>query len=577
MKSRNLMRANYKKCAKMKRIDSYILALLTLLLASCMQDAGVECPQEQDGKTYTAQLSVAVPTWTEETRAGVSSGDIGIAAGSMQLLCFDQNGYYLGMGTQTTIKPNGSYKGSMTAKVPTGTCRIHFIANANLTDNAAWLGMYENTLIASLTADVGDNMVYWGYKKCDDSATMQAFLEGNNTVYLIRNQAKVTVNNTSGEISKVQLAVANDYDKGTLAPFDATNLASPFSYDQADGAAVVTVPASAAVRTAPTDVNADAEQYLFETNNTQALPVKVILKVTYTDGSVCYHQIMLIDDKYSLYKIRRNHNYQINIKRLDKSLGYSTFAKALDGSPSNNQYISVDEIVPSVSDADSRTLTVKVPTASSTSEYEEGTVMICQTVGTQTVKFTYTGDAAMTADDFTVAWAENNISQDSQLTLAYSNGEGTITFPVNSVSSAWQQGKITLQDTKHGLMRNIKVYVVKSLDLNATVSSFGTTKGSKGKISFTIPDAFPSELLPVEVKIATNALNTSSGDPLGVVVESTSDIGQSWNFWYLYTATTTGTHTINMVTVRTNNKNTSDTVYLKADYFTTTGLTISYN
>jgi hypothetical protein len=107
-------------------------------------------------------------------------------------------------------------------------------------------------------------------------------------------------------------------------------------------------------------------------------------------------------------------------------------------------------------------------------------------------------------------------------------------------------------------------------------SGVGTSAGQTVTLTFTIPDNYPTALMPLKVMFATNDLNATTGNQLGVSVESTSDIGQSWNFWYTFWATTKGTHTLKFETVRANTAGSTGTLYIRAADFETKELTFTY-
>lgn len=685
----------------MTRFYNYIYVLLALLLTACSEDL-IDRTATDDGTEINVKLNVDIPTWKDvATRA--ASADNGIQ--NIQMLCFDKDGFYLGL-SDATITKTSDYKGTLTAKVPSTTCRIHFIANANLSDNASWIGMFENTLITSLIANEGDEMVYWGYRKEDTAADMKTFLEGNNTVYMLRNMTKVSVvnntaNNSEGDIEDVKLLVFNDADKGTLAPFDLTNSTNPYIYDTTDGAEKATVPSDAGKRQPSIESNdifndASDQQYIFESTNSALQPVCVILKVTYNSGGkVKYHKIHLLNANHEFYDIRRNHNYQITIEKLDPDLGSDSFKEALSANPSNNQFINVDDIVPSISNG-KYTLTIVGKTS-----------VVYNEAGDKEVEFTYSGDTDMTADNFEVVWLSTEGMTAPALTLEY-NGDtdkGKIKFNIAHVSDNMQKGTLFLLDKKHGLSRRVKIYAINPFEFNAELVKTGenvatysltckeqvvctdrltktisfiysgddnmttddftiewetnptygywnsdyvfgkypyisksrdqfyisiyanitssqnsnnpytgtlkitdtkhgitktitvyatssknysdgeeitTTKtiiiSNKYNLTFTVPDNYPEDLLPIEVKIATNTItptSTTDEDKLGVVVESTKNINntsvvadqwnEDWDFWYVKKNVEVGTHTIEWNLI--DGKETGGNVYLKADYF----------
>jgi len=545
----------------------FLPCVVAAALASCTPK---ESPLPlQEGAAV--ELNFSIPVWSGAltTRAGVVSSDSGISdPDKLHILCFDAEGFYLGMGENVSLSPTDNFNGKVSAKVPNGTCRVHILAGADIADRAEWMGMFENSLIASLYSKVGDDMVYWGYAKKSTPEEMAEFLVSGSTVSLLRNVAKVSVrvnSESDNNIESISLTVCNDVDKGTMAPLDRTNLSNPFQYTTAEGSPVVTIPSDAAVRETPTDVGSDSEQFFFESPNSYSQPLRVMFRVVYKDGNVKYHKIHLIDNMYAFLPIKRNHHYIINVNFLDKALGFDSFSSALSGAPSNNVYINIDDVVTSVSDTYNHSMAI-----------DNGTSVIYTSTGSKSIAFTYSGDGDMSADDFEVSWIENDgISPVEEIEVTYSNGSGTVTFPINEISQNLQSGKISLLDTKHGLRRSVKVYATTPFEFGASLSKVGTSAGSTAKVSFSIPEDYPSELLPVEIKIATNELNASVPN-LGVTVESTSDISQNWNFWYVYSAATVGEHSITMKTVRSNSAGNGGKLYLKANNFATSSLQITY-
>lgn len=461
----------------MKHFKTYILLLSAVMLASCSQDV-LDRFAHQDGDKMSVSVNITVPTWSDvdtETRAGVASADIGIAAGSMQLLCFDKNGYYLGMGEEVTTTPTTTLTGGIKATVPASTSRVHFIANANLTEQDSWIGMYENTLISSLTATAGDAMVYWGYVKKDTPAAMKTFLEtGTNTVYMLRDVAKVSVINNSSKVSSVSLVVSNDADCGTLAPFDGTNLSAPFEYTQDEGAVNPFIPAGAGQRAA-TDVGSDTEQFIFESKNNASQQVFAILKIVYTSGTTRYHKIQITDENEKYYDIKRNHNYEIAVSDHSETKGYDTFDGALNGTPSNDYYITLTDKIPSIS-VNNYTLTINGETTSGYEEEGETSIIYHET-GLKTINFSTAGDADITASDFYVSWVASpadGLTETGEVQLTYTNtngtGEGTITFPIYNVDDKLRKGTLVLTDTKHRIRRNINIYSTNPFEFNGVLT-----------------------------------------------------------------------------------------------------------
>ena len=123
------------------------------------------------------------------------------------------------------------------------------------------------------------------------------------------------------------------------------------------------------------------------------------------------------------------------------------------------------------------------------------------------------------------------------------------------------------------MSRTIHLYSITQFNFNATFKSsderanqLGKAEGSTGTLTVTVPDDYPTELLPVEFKIASNDINPLN---LGVEVSSTSDVdgGKNWNCWFVYKAHIKQSHGITIKNVRTVTAGNTGNFYVKAAYF----------
>lgn len=572
----------------MKKIKTYIgimAALLTMLTAcsDSMVDNGV--PSKNETGTYQAHFTISVPNYSKVESRVANFATEGITnANDMKLLCFDKDGYFLGLAKNLTIesvatneiKPDGgSDKKNISATIPTGTARIHIMANAtaentvttgdqaiDFSKSAEWIGRHENNLMTSFdnrnNNQQHDKMVYWGYVKKNTSEEMTEFLTKdvveNNVIHLLRNRAKIEVNwdGNESKITNIRYALGNVMKHGTVAPFnrDKEKLTFPETNMLTDAAAWKAECTYITPSLDPTRWPSEGEtfsvgdeemwpntnnlpmQYTFEQENSLEKPLKVIMEVTYEDGVTKWFQVLLQNEGVQM-PVKRNHLYRINIKRLGKNLGYANSSMAYDGTPANNPWITVEDIIQEISDG---TYTMNIVNGT----YQ----MLTQESANseQTIDFEYKGEASQTAANFDVSWTENKDFtklEGGKLpvpTVQYdaATGKGTITYKIGEISAGeCKTATIKLVDKKHGLTRNIHLYSISNVDFKFEFAkTMGKGKDSEAKLNFTIPSYYPKELLPIEIEIASNDVNPIGSD---VKVASTSDVdgGGNWNCWFV--------------------------------------------
>lgn len=611
----------------MKKIKTYIgimAALLTMLTActDSMVDNGV--PSKNETGTYQAHFTISVPNYSKVESRVANFATEGIAsADDMKLLCFDKDGYFLGLAQGLTIqtvatneiKPDGgSDKKNISATIPTGTARIHIMANAtaentvttgdqaiDFSKSAEWIGRHENNLMTSFdnrnNNQQHDKMVYWGYVKKNTSEEMTEFLTKdvveNNVIHLLRNRAKIEVNwdGNESKITNIRYALGNVMKHGTVAPFnrDKEKLTFPETNMLTDAAAWKAECTYITPSLDPTRWPSEGEtfsvgddemwtntnnlpmQYTFEQENSLEKPLKVIMEVTYEGGVTKWFQVLLQNEGVQM-PIKRNHLYRINIKKLGKNLGYANCTQAYEGTPANNPWITVDDIIQEISDG---TYTMNIVNGT----YQ----MLTQESANseQTIDFEYKGEASQTAADFNVSWSENKDFtklEGGKLpvpTVQYdaTTGKGTITYKIGDISAGeCKTATIKLVDKKHGLTRNIHLYSISNVDFKFEFAkTMGKGKDSEAKLNFTIPSYYPKELLPIEIEIASNDVNPIGSD---VKVASTSDVdkGGNWNCWFVTKyeepSVIGTTQTITMKNVREVSSSTNTgTFYIKAKHY----------
>lgn len=570
----------------MKKIKTYIgimAALLTMLTAcsDSMVDNGV--PSKNETGTYQAHFTISVPNYSKVESRVANFATEGIAnANDMKLLCFDKDGYFLGLarnldiesvGTNDIKADGGSDKKNISATIPTGTARIHIMANAtegntvttgnqpiDFSKSAEWIGRHENNLMTSFdnrnNNQQHDKMVYWGYVKKNTPEEMTEFLTKNvvvnNVIHLLRNRAKIEVEWEDSNIKNIRYALGNVMKHGTVAPFnrEQSKLTFPETNMLTNAAEWKAECTYITPSLDPTRWPSEGEtfsvgneemwpntnnlpmQYTFEQENSLEKPLKVIMEVTYKDGVTKWFQVLLQNEGVQM-PVKRNHLYRINIKRLGKNLGYANCTQAYDGTPANNPWITVDDIIQEISDG---TYTMNIVNGTYQMLTQESAN------NTQVINFEYTGDATQTAANFDVSWTENKDFtklEGGKLpvpTVQYNatTGKGTITYKIGDISAGeCKTATIKLVDKKHGLTRNIHLYSISNVDFNFP-SSIAMEKlvNSEYQLKFTIPSYYPKELLPIEIEIASNDVNPIGSD---VKVASTSEVdgGAGWNCWFV--------------------------------------------
>lgn len=569
----------------MKKIKTYIgimAALLTMLTAcsDSMVDNGV--PSKNETGTYQAHFTISVPNYSKVESRVANFATEGIAgAADMQLLCFDKDGYFLGLARNLTIESvpptndikedGGSDQKNISATIPTGTARIHIMANAtaentvttgnqsiDFNKSAEWIGRHENNLMTSFdnknNNQQHDKMVYWGYVTKKTPEEMTEFLTkdvvANNVIHLLRNRAKIEVKWEDTNIENIRYALGNVMQHGTVAPFNREKLTFPETNMLNNAAAWKAECTYITPSLDPTRWPSEGEkfsvenkemwpntkdlpmQYTFEQENSLEKPLKVIMEVTYKGGETKWFQVLL-QNKGVQIPVKRNHLYRINIKRLGKNLGYSSAELAYNGTPANNPWITVDDIIQEISDGP-HTMNIVNGTYQMLTQESANSE--------QVIDFEYTGEAGQTAADFDVSWTENkNFTklEDGKLpvpTVQYdaATGKGTIKYKIGDISAGeCKTATIMLVDKKYGLTRNIHLYSISNVDFKfPTEITMGKKVTSEAQLTFTIPSYYPTELLPIEIEIASNDVNPIGSD---VKVASTEKVdgGAGWNCWFV--------------------------------------------
>ena len=570
----------------MKKLKLYIgmlVGLLATMLTACTSDLSEETVPSNSKGEMTLSFKVSTPDYKIGTRSEGYNNE-GFGSSDVQIFCFDANGYFLGMGQDLTVEATSKEEigegaantnnKNISVKMPNATARLHIIANANInTAKAAneWIGLHENKLITTFesmaTEDQPLKTKYWGYCKGSTTADMKAKLT-NNVIHLIRDRAKITADwETTTDIQSVEISIGEGMKYATIAAFDRYNLEFPnttaaknWEWNITD----ITLPKSEE-RYKGSAGQMGIVQYCFEDENSSKNPVSCILKVTFKDNTVKWYKVYLQNEEQQFYKVKRNYTYAIHIKKLNQKLGYTGYEDALNGYAANNPWIQVEQIVPKISDG---TYTLEIPNGTN--------VMLNEGAAeSQEIAFNYEGGDLNQADRFDVNWVTNNDLGNKKLTTTYDNGTGKIGFTRGDITDQLKSGEIRILDKVSGMSRIIKIYSITKFDFGFTFPGYmsGRYKDNTGTLTYTIPKNYPSALLPVEIRIASNTINPEDCD---VEVGSTEEIykkfqeGMDWNCWFLKkfdSAAALGVkQTIILKNIRDNSIDDVGSFYVKAKY-----------
>lgn len=497
----------------------------------------------------------------------------GESISTLWLVAFNENGNMISRVLATTndnVSGIEGGSGTFNAEVPSSTRRLHFLANVNM-DNFSDqdnIGRHENEVIAPMVSSSG-NLVYWGLKTFDseDALTNFAANSASDPVILYRNQALVqyAVNPTSGvELEVLGWAALNQYAYGTVAPFDASAIDSdPFHFNLLDGHDfVTTLPEAYNVK--QTDVEsvgqASAQEgdprYLFETLNPEDDQVYLIMQIRKTEGSESttkYYKIMLVDENKNPYEIIRNHKYVVNITNVNESYGVDSFEAAKDATPANNPWITISDEIP------------EVVNGNTTLRIEGETTVIYQEAGNYEIQFYYDG-TQQPAVEFT---SNEGVGSISSVEWNSSTHVGTIHLNITApASNEITTGIIQVKERDGVLSRRIKVLTSEPFEFTPVWvgSEIPLLDGENIAILFNIPDNFPQELLPIDVKFACDLIDAQTDEELKVITEETAyrvpqwteggwvmqEVTKDWNYKYVYSADHVGQHRVDFRTILTN-------------------------
>lgn len=549
------------------------LAMLATTLVGCSDEdtlmtVDMENTQEQNA-TFSVDLNLSIPDPIQVTSR---SGSLEDAIKSITLLCFNNSGKLISTSTYNNLS---GLEGQLTAEITYTTRVIHLIANQAISGLS--LGSSTETAVTNMVAD-NDKMIYWARVEIPSNVQGQANIEkwfsdnfaDDNAIKMLRNRAKVTVENVDGGsyFTVTGIAVVNASDKGSVAPYHAdnkfpTNLSTTFSLEQWSNDKYIHVPNGANVigKTASDDVEAGNLLYPYESENASTAPVSIIFKgYNNNDESQTekYWRVVIPNDEDGTpRKVRRNHHYKVVVT--GHLLGGSTtFGEALTASPANDAILNISDELTAVTDGKFSLTVDKTSYVFAVGQKEE------MTFGFDVEH--QDGDTFIDPNKLSVTWLKNGqVVSDVEIKDTKKDGNlvklnGTVTVSLEG----WTAGKEEVILIKYGekLQRKVKIAIIpiqQFENVNYTYYEEGdvnNVNGAIAKLNFTIPKTYPNEMYPFNVLISTNDFNLkrTDGEVLSIIfpddngyIKSEGEGIVDMGYKYVYIVTESGEHSIDLI------------------------------
>lgn len=525
-------------------IYSVISVLLGTLLffASCSRVNDVQVDSKIGDQNVEVHFAVDIPEYNVVSTRG--NGDVS----NLSILVFDEQGIFItrAVATLTNQTETG---GHFSATLPASNRKriLHFIANY-----ADW-GTFDGNAVGSNEAGAvalmsTDRVTFWARMELIGGINENSF--SAQTVSLLRNQAKVSVQCSLSDFNIEGYTIHQAPSKGTVAPFSRKTK----KFDTGS----ITEPLDMVLVPANSSNFSNAPKLIFERRNANAEHVTtVILKATYGGQGPYFYKIDLVNEQKDRYNIERNYHYAVTINKVMKK-GYDTLEAALAGASHNN--VALDPV------------TEKYPIISNgTSKIAVERTLFILTTPNQGVTTWAKYYPSVASDNFDNSNVTVSVRQEDDeevvdaSSLSFDKSTGVISFRgVSYIPEEPYTGSIIVKNGNGELARVIRVMARKAFsfapikinDQGGNLVNITNGQDRAVSLKFTIPNDFPSDLLPLEVKIFTQGLYPAASG-LQMFVEA-------GKVYYIYKVGSIGEQTINF---KTNKSGNNETVTLEAETF----------
>lgn len=347
----------------MKKICLYISMLITLLAVSCQQDENMAVMPDLKPGEY--RFSVTIPEPTAATRA-MGNKPTDVTTMPMHVLVFDENGFFVANQTATVNSfDDAGQTGTYTVSLPPSNekCILHFVLG-DVTYDTYVPDESEVSIFSQLTVS-GSTDAYWQRLEVDNIVEGETQLP---TVSLVRNFAKITVDEQLDEIELLGYAIMRNTSEGTVAPYTGgetanggfatfaagTDQKTPYDYAQFmdmnnnfGGNTAGEVINEQEAPDTETGFTMD-DKYVYERNQDNAEhPAYVLLKIRNTlTGKTSYYKLDIVQTDETTYittylNLYRNFWYKIHLTKVNGE-GYETPEGAMQAVASNNIGASIE-------------------------------------------------------------------------------------------------------------------------------------------------------------------------------------------------------------------------------------------
>ena len=581
-----------------------------MLLTACQDDFVIDNPSSGRESVLGDSLipvHLGYSTVDEDyvdTRAASMVSGRELMITDIKMLCFSKTGNFLGTYT-ATVNPANATTGTIDGEVDARTTKVHFVANHPdlvVSQSANYLrDMRDVIKDKALTIDYenSQNITYWTYHAEETEEAMAAFLnpqDDNDSIHFLRDRVRLEAQaieahvytDAEPDIESIDWMVTNGLTKAYVIPWHSFDNNTDFIGFDVDQNYYIDGGQYNKIKITPYEKNdrdryvnsdesgftpftAGSSLYVFEDYNDgtydgyqneiaskKMAQVKLIFRVKYLGMDPVYHVIKIMDSNLNPYKLRRNHDFKVSIKALNKTRGvYSSFADAIDDASqfSNDPFADIAPLVPTVSET---TKTLTIPDPGTVRQLNSSNTTVVDGKRRYRVDYTFkqgtTGvsDADIIYDGLVNAEGvvdENAKLVDSECNYNSSTGNGYFTVELKKAIPGKGQTPLMFTvrvfDKVSKLYRKVLFYVTEGFEIVGTPTMTRVTNdgfNSTFQLEFKLPATYPDGLYPITLVLGTRTLTpvavysvngtteTRLDGAFEVAVESTGTGSNGWNY-----------------------------------------------